>query len=96
MKNVNRNEERGSGRYPSLYNAFNLGDRVKRDYKEKDGKTKEYRGTVLAIDKESIEIYWDTVDGKFRPEDMGVAFTTCPVYEIFNGNENYTPIKKEH
>lgn len=83
------------GKYPSLYDAFNLGDRVMRSYKDKDGKVKEYKGTVLAIDEDGIEIYWDTVNGKFRPQDMGIAFTNCPLYEIFDGTENYTPIKKE-
>jgi hypothetical protein len=92
---MNKGGERGVGGYPSLYDAFNLGDRVKRIRKDKEGKPKEYKGTVLAIDEETIEIYWDTVNGKFRPEDMGIAFTTCPIYEIFNGTENYTPIKKE-
>ena len=50
--------------YPSLYDAFDLGDRVKRIYKDKDGKEREYRGIVLAIDDNSIEVYWDTKDGK--------------------------------
>jgi hypothetical protein len=81
--------------YPSLYDAFNLGDRVKRIYKDKTGNPQEYRGVVLAIDNTSLEIYWDTKDGKYRPGDMDVAFTTCPLNEIFNGNEHYTPITKD-
>ena len=93
---MNKGGEMGVGGYPSLYDAFNLGDRVKRTRKDKESKPKEYKGTVLAIDEEAMEIYWDTVNGKFRPEDMDIAFTTCPIYEIFNGTENYTPIKKEH
>ena len=89
------NENKENEEYPSLYDAFNLGDRVKRVYKEQNGKSKEYKGIVLAIDKENMEVYWDTRDGKFRPDGMDVTFTTCPVYEIFNGNECYTPIEKE-
>jgi len=92
---MKKNGDRGIGRYPSLYDAFNLGDRVRRTWKDEDGKVKEYKGTILAIDEESIEVYWDTLNGKFRPEYMDVAFTTCPLYEIFNGTEQYTPIKKE-
>ena len=81
--------------YPSLYDAFALGDRVKRYYKDKNGMNKEYKGIILAIDKKSIEIYWDTLDGKYRPNDMHIGFTNCPVIEIFNGSEDYTPIEKE-
>ena len=81
--------------YPSLFDAFRLGDRVKRTYKTKKGKSQEYKGTVLSIDDESIEIYWDTLNGKFRPTGMDVTFTECPIYEIFNGNERYSPIEKE-
>ncbi len=81
--------------YPSLYDAFDLGDRVRRIYKDKDGKEKEYRGIVLAIDDNSIEVYWDTKDGKYRPNDMDIAFTNCQIKEIFKGNEKYTPIEKD-
>ena len=82
-------------RYPSLYDAFELGNRVKRSYKIKNGKNKEYKGIVLAIDDNSVEIYWDTRDGKYRPKDMNVAFTNCQIDEIFRGNKEYTPIKKD-
>ena len=81
------------GTYPSLYNAFDLGDRVKRIYKSKNG-TKEYKGVILAIDENSVEIYWDTKDGKYRPKGMNVAFTNCSVDEIFRGSEKYSPIEK--
>jgi len=81
--------------YPSLYDAFDLGDRVKRIYKDKNGKNKEYKGIVLAIDNNGIEIYWDTRDGKYRPEDIEIAFTNCSINEIFQGNEKYTPIEKD-
>ena len=81
--------------YPSLFDVFVLGDRVKRVRKDKDGKTSEYRGTVLAIDKDSIEVYWDTVDGKFRPVGIDMTFTNCSIDEIFKGNDMFTPIEKE-
>ena len=81
--------------YPSLYDAFHLGDRVKRVYKDKKGKTQEYKGIVLAIDNKGIEVYWDTMNGKFRPTGMNVTFTNCPLIEIFNGDDNYTPIEIE-
>ena len=87
--------KKGKDEYPSLYDIFCLGDRVKRVYTDKDGTSKEYKGIVLAIAKDSIEVYWDTLDGKYRPGNMNIAFTTCPVVEIFKGNDFYTPIEKE-
>jgi len=81
-------------KYPSLYDAFELGDRVKRVYK--DGRrNKEYKGIVLAIDDKSIEIYWDTLNGKYRPSYMDLTFTNCSVNEIFKGSEKFSPIKKD-
>ena len=82
-------------KYPPLYDVFELGDRVKRCYKDKNGKNKEYRGIVLAIDDHCMEIYWDTENGKYRPKDMDIAFTNCTVKEVFGGNKKYTPIEKE-
>jgi len=84
-----------SKKYPSLYDAFDLGDRVKRHYKDKNGGYKEYKGIVLAIEDNSIEIYWDTLDGKYRPNDMNIAFTNCEINEIFRGNKDFSPIKKD-
>jgi len=88
-------EKGKSKNYPSLYDAFELGDRVKRMYKDRYGNNNEYRGIVLAIDSTSIEIYWDTKDGKYRPQDMNIAFTNCQINEIFGGTQKYSPIKKD-
>jgi hypothetical protein len=85
-----------SNNYPSLYDAFKLGDRVKRIYIDKDGNNKAYKGIILAIDEKSIEIYWDTKNGKYRPKDMDLAFTNCNVDEIFKGTNEYSPIKKDY
>jgi hypothetical protein len=81
--------------YPSLYEIFDLGDRVKRVYKDKNGKIKEYKGIVLAIDNKSIEIYWDSVDGKYRPKEMDMAFSNCQIDEIFSGTDKYSSIEKD-
>jgi hypothetical protein len=81
--------------YPSLYETFDLGNRVKRIYKSKDGKYIEYKGIILAISKNSLEIYWDTVDGKYKPENLNLDFTNCQVDEIFKGNSVYSPILKD-
>jgi hypothetical protein len=90
---VKKGKESGE-KYPSLYDAFELGDRVKRIYKDKNGKNTEYKGIILAIEDNEIEIYWDTQDGKYRPDNMNLAFTTCKLCEIFEGSNDYSPIKK--
>lgn len=107
MKQHNRNKNRvrshqslfditqsKNGEYPSLYDFFKLGDRVKRKYKDNDGKTKEYGGIILAIKQDNIEIYWDTKDGEYKPDDMDLTFTNCTINEIFKGDDHYSPIKK--
>jgi len=81
--------------YPSLYDIFELGDRVKRVYKDKNGNSKEYKGIVLAIDKKSIEIYWDSIDGKYRPKEMEIGFSNCQIDEIFYGTDKYSSIEKD-
>jgi len=82
-------------RRPSLYDAFNLGDRVKRTYLDKNGRPREYAGIVLAISMENIEVCWDTKDGDYKPKKSDISFTNCPIDEIFEGTKHYTPIKKE-
>jgi len=86
---------KGNKDYPSLYDAFELGDRVKRTYTDKNGKNKIYKGIVLAIEENGIEIYWDTRDGKYRPNNMDIAFSLCKLEEIFKGNNEYSPIEKD-
>ena len=81
--------------YPSLYSTFNLGDRVKRIYKDRNGHNNEYKGIVLAINCDGAKIYWDTKDGNYIPNDMEIAFSNCPKQEIFKGSEHYSPIKKD-
>lgn len=93
---ANKKEKKMENEYPSLLDAFELGDRVKRTYKDKNGRNKEYKGIVLAISEKSVEIYWDTRDGKYRPNDMKIAFTNCQINEIFDGNEVYSPIRKDN
>ena len=82
--------------YPSLYDAFELGDRVQRLYRDIYGYSKEYKGIILAIDKKGIEIYWDTEDGKYKPGEMNIDFTHLEVDEVFKGNNEYSPVRKIH
>ena len=86
--------EKFESKYPSLFESFELGDRVKRTYKDKSGKYNTYRGIVLSIDDDGIEIYWDTKDDRYRPKDMDITFSHCELDEIFKGTKNYTPIEK--
>jgi hypothetical protein len=87
---------RKSNEYPSLYDVFELGDRVERVYVDKNGQNKIYKGIILAIDNYNVEIYWDTKDGKYNPEGVDTAFTNCPIAEIFKGTSEYSPIKKDN
>lgn len=81
-------------KFPSLYDAFRLGERVYRKVMDTAGKHATYEGIVLAIGEDSIEVFWDKLDGKFRPEDMDVDFTTCFKEEIFRGSMLCSPIIK--
>ena len=90
--------EKGKGRsknYPSLYDVFNPGDRVKRSCTDKYGKSEEYEGIIMGMDDNSMEIFWDTLDRKYSPKEIDANFTNCPIDEIFKGSEKYTPIRKE-
>ena len=81
--------------YPSLYDAFKLGQRVMRTYEDKYGKKVMYEGIVLAIDKNGLEIYWDTLNGQYKPKEIDTSFTHCDEEEVFCGREKYGPIKKD-
>ncbi len=79
--------------YPSLYEIFHLGDRVRREYRGEDGKTVEYEGLILSMSENAMEVFWDTVDGEYNPAVKG--FTRCSLEEIFEGTNGYTPIKRK-
>ena len=80
--------------FPSLYDAFDLGDRVQRLYTDFYGKSKEYKGIVLAINKKGMEIYWDTENGRYKPGEMNIDFTHLESDEVFKGRSRYSPVKK--
>jgi len=91
---VNNKRKKKIQNYQSLFDVFELGDRVKRIYRDTNGGYKELKGIVLAIDEKSIQIYWDTQDGKYRPRNMNIGFTNCQINEVFAGNSEYSPIEK--
>jgi hypothetical protein len=78
----------------NLYDFFRLGDRVKRTHKDKFGKIIEVEGIILAIDKDNVEIYWDTINGKYIPNKSYITFTKCSKIDVFKGNKFNTPIEK--
>jgi len=82
-------------KYPSLYDVFKPGDRVKRSCTNKDDEPEEYEGIIMGMDDNSMEIFWDTVNRKYRPEEIDANFTNCSMDEIFKGSERYTPIRNE-
>ena len=77
----------------SLFRYFHPGDRVKRRYKQaKEGK-KQYEGIIIAMDHNSLEIYWDTVDGIYCPNLIDMDFTMCGFNEVMKGNNKFSPVK---
>lgn len=83
--------------YPSLslYDYFKPGDRVKRKFRDDEGRMEEYEGIIMNMDGEHLEIYWDTIDGSYCPDLIEDDFTSCPVDEVMNGTEEFSPIKQK-
>jgi hypothetical protein len=81
--------------YTSLFDVFEPGQRVKRIFTSDDGIIEEYEGIIMAMDNEKMEIYWDTLDGQYCPELIEEDFTMCCIDEVFNGSEEFSPIKKK-
>jgi len=94
MKHIEK-RKRESKHYLTLYDTFKPGDRVKRSCMDKYGKSEEYEGIVMSIDKNNMKIFWDTLNRKYRPKEIDENFTNCSVDEIFEGSEKYTPFKRE-
>ena len=81
--------------YPSLYDKFKPGQRVVRQYKKETGELEEYEGIIMAMDTEAMEIYWDTIDGEYSPDQIVDDFTLCDADEVYNGTQEYSPIKRK-
>lgn len=90
----NKTTEKPKG-YPSLYDDFKPGERVVRQYKKESGEVEEYEGIIMAMDAEYMEVYWDSIDGEYSPDQIVDDFTLCDVDEVYNGNQEYSPIKKK-
>jgi hypothetical protein len=83
------------GKYPSLYDLFQPGERVKRNIKGDEGRIDEYEGIIMAMDHNQMEVYWDTMNGDYSPDLIDEDFTLCSVDEVLNGNQECSPIKKK-
>ena len=79
----------------TLFDLFNLGDRVNVKFINNTGEKKKYSGIVMSINKESIEVFWDKINGRYKPEKNNFTFNTFEIDDIINGNENFSPIKKK-
>jgi hypothetical protein len=42
-----------------------------------------------------MEIYWDTIDGEYSPDQIVDDFTLCDADEVYNGTQEYSPIKRK-
>ena len=78
----------------SLYSIFDIGDRVKKKHIDNSGNKFIYEGIILTITSDFIQIFWDTCDGKYSPYDLDESFSKITKDEIFNGNNENSPIKK--
>lgn len=92
---MNKKENVKSKGYPSLYDAFKPGQRVIREFKKESGEIEEYEGIIMAMDPEYMEVYWDTIDGEYSPDQINDDFTLCDADEVYNGNREYSPIKRK-
>ena len=73
----------------SLHKLFKPGDRV---YRKQIDYNENYEGIILSITNDSMEIFWDSINGKYNP----IGFTRCSSEEVFDGTNEYTPIKHKH
>lgn len=81
--------------YPSLYETFRPGQRVVRQHKKDSGELAEYEGIIMTMDPYSMEVYWDTIDGDYNPYEIADDFTLCDSDEVYNGTQEYSPIKRK-
>ena len=90
--NIKRKHEKNNN--TTLFEIFNLGDRLNCIYVNKDGKKDKYSGIVMAISKDNIEVFWDKINGIYKPEKIHFTFNTLEIDEIINGNQEFSKIKK--
>jgi len=78
----------------TLLDAFKQGDRVVQVIIDSDGYKKEYSGVIKKILDHSMAVYWDTINGEPIP-NLHEVFCIFHESEVFYGNKNASPIKKE-
>lgn len=81
--------------YPSLFQKFKPGDRVIRNWNGFKGNNEEYEGIIMTMDTDYLEIYWDTKNKTYCPKSIEEDFTKCSIDEVYNGNEEFSPIKSK-
>lgn len=88
-------EEKYDYEEKTLLDVFRQGERVCQIYYDPDGQKKEYSGIIMKIKEHCMAVYWDKVDGK-PVSNIHEVFNVFHESEIYNGNENASPIKKEY
>ena len=60
-----------------------------------NGNIDEFSGIIMAIYDDSIDILWDTVNNKYKPQEIDNLFNNISINDIFNGSDSFSPIKKD-
>ena len=79
----------------TLLEVFNVGDRVKQVCYEPNGVKREFTGFIMKIQPHCIAVQWDSVNGN-PLSDIRSIYSIFHESEVFNGNENTSPIIKEN
>ena len=80
---------------PTLLDAFKQGERVYQIYYNPDGTQSEYSGRIVKITQHCIAVHWDAIDGT-PLSNYRIVYNIVHESEVFYGNENASPIKKEN
>ncbi len=78
----------------TIFEEFKSGDRVKRTLHGSRGKSDIYDGIVMAVKKDHMIVCWDRINGRYNINEDAMSITSCPEHEIFEGNEEFSPIRK--
>jgi len=87
-------QEIGKEKNSTIFEEFKSGDRVKRTVQGPRGKHDIYDGIVMAVRKDHMIVCWDRINGRYNVNEDAMSITTCPEHEIFEGNEEFSPIQK--
>jgi len=90
MKKDKKNKDQNT-----LLDVFKQGDKVSQVCYNPDGTTSEYTGRIIKITRHCIAVHWDAVDGN-NLANFRIVYKIFHESEVFNGNDNTSPIKKQN